>query len=101
MNVTVSPHRGYPGLAHTGAARAAVEELTREWASAWAPRGIAVVAAAIGRFDTESLRKYPEIIWKGAARDRAAAAPRDDGRVRVARSRCSARRSAATSAGRS
>ena len=66
VNVTVSPHRGYPGLAHTGAARAAVEELTREWASAWGPRGIAVVAAAIGRFDTESLRKYPEIIWQGA-----------------------------------
>ena len=66
VNVTVSPHRGYPGLAHTGAARAAVEELTREWAAAWGPRGIAVVAAAIGRFDTESLRKYPEIIWQGA-----------------------------------
>ena len=66
VNVTVSPHRGYPGLAHTGAARAAVEELTREWAQAWGPRGIAVVAAAIGRFDTESLRKYPEIIWQGA-----------------------------------
>lgn len=67
VNVTVSPHRGYPGLAHTGAARAAVEQLTREWAAAWAPRGIAVVAAAIGRFDTESLRKYPEVIWRSAA----------------------------------
>ncbi len=66
VNVTVSPHRGYPGLAHTGAARAAVEELTREWAQAWGSRGIAVIAAAIGRFDTESLRKYPEIIWQGA-----------------------------------
>ncbi len=66
VNVTVSPHRGYPGMAHTGAARAAVEELTRAWAAEWAPRGIAVVAAAIGRFDTESLRKYPEIIWQGA-----------------------------------
>lgn len=66
VNVTVSPHRGYPGMAHTGAARAAVEELTREWATAGAERGVAVVAAAIGRFDTESLRKYPEIIWQGA-----------------------------------
>jgi citronellol/citronellal dehydrogenase len=27
-----------------------------------------VVAAAIGRFDTESLRKYPEVVWRGAAR---------------------------------
>lgn len=67
VNVTVSPHRGYPGLAHTGAARAAVEQMTREQAVAWASRGIAVTAAAIGRFDTESLRKYPEIIWRGAA----------------------------------
>ena len=66
VNVTVSPHGGYPGMAHTGAARAAVEELTKQWAEAWGPRGIAVVAAAIGRFDTESLRKYPEIIWQGA-----------------------------------
>jgi citronellol/citronellal dehydrogenase len=68
VNVTVSPHHGMPAMAHTGAARAAVEELTRELAAEWAQRGIAVVAAAIGRFDTESLRKYPEIVWKGAAR---------------------------------
>jgi citronellol/citronellal dehydrogenase len=68
VNVTVSPHHGMPAMAHTGAARAAVEALTRELAADWAPRGIAVVAAAIGRFDTESLRKYPEIVWRGAAR---------------------------------
>jgi citronellol/citronellal dehydrogenase len=68
VNVTVSPHHGMPAMAHTGAARAAVEALTRELAAAWAPQGIAVVAAAIGRFDTESLRKYPESVWRGAAR---------------------------------
>jgi citronellol/citronellal dehydrogenase len=68
INVTVSPHHGMPAMAHTGAARAAVEALTRELASEWASRGIAVVAAAIGRFDTESLRKYPEVVWRGAAR---------------------------------
>jgi citronellol/citronellal dehydrogenase len=68
VNVTVSPHHGMPAMAHTGAARAAVEALTRELAAAWAPRKIAVVAAAIGRFDTESLRKYPESVWRGAAR---------------------------------
>ena len=55
-------------MAHTGAARAAVEALTRELAERWADRRIAVVAAAIGRFDTESLRKYPEVVWRGAAR---------------------------------
>jgi citronellol/citronellal dehydrogenase len=68
INVTVSPHHGMPAMAHTGAARAAVEALTRELADEWAERRIAVVAAAIGRFDTESLRKYPEVVYEGAAR---------------------------------
>jgi citronellol/citronellal dehydrogenase len=67
VNVTVSPHHGMPAMAHTGAARAAVEELTRELAASWRSVGVAVVAAAIGRFDTESLRKYPEVIWRQAA----------------------------------
>jgi citronellol/citronellal dehydrogenase len=66
VNVTVSPHHGMPAMAHTGAARAAVEALTREWAGQW-PQ-LAVIAAAIGRFDTESLRKYPEPVYRGAAR---------------------------------
>jgi citronellol/citronellal dehydrogenase len=68
VNVTVSPHHGMPAMAHTGAARAAVEALTRELAARWAEVGIAVVAAAIGRFDTESLRKYPQPVYEGAAR---------------------------------
>ena len=68
INVTVSPHHGMPAMAHTGAARAAVEALTRELAEEWAERRISVLAAAIGRFDTESLRKYPAIVYEGAAR---------------------------------
>jgi citronellol/citronellal dehydrogenase len=68
VNVTVSPHHGMPAMAHTGAARAAVEALGREHAELWAERGIAVVGLAIGRFDTESLRKYPEVVLRGAAR---------------------------------
>ena len=67
VNVTVSPHHGMPAMAHTGAARAAVEALTVELASAWRDEGVSVVAAAIGRFDTESLRKYPEVVWRSAA----------------------------------
>jgi citronellol/citronellal dehydrogenase len=67
VNVTVSPHHGMPAMAHTGAARAAVEALTAEVAATWRDDGITAVAAAIGRFDTESLRKYPEQVWKGAA----------------------------------
>jgi citronellol/citronellal dehydrogenase len=67
VNVTVSPHHGMPAMAHTGAARAAVEALTVELADRWREDGVSVVAAAIGRFDTESLRKYPEVVWRGAA----------------------------------
>jgi citronellol/citronellal dehydrogenase len=67
VNVTVSPHHGMPAMAHTGAARAAVEALTVELAARFREDGVSVVATAIGRFDTESLRKYPEQLWKGAA----------------------------------
>jgi citronellol/citronellal dehydrogenase len=68
VNVTVSPHHGMPAMAHTGAARAAVEALTRELAESWASDGVSVAAVAIGRFATESLRKYPAELWRKAAR---------------------------------
>ena len=68
VNVTVSPHHGMPAMAHTGAARAAVESITREQAERWAPDGIAVVAVALGRLATESLRKYPAELWRRAAK---------------------------------
>jgi citronellol/citronellal dehydrogenase len=67
VNVTVSPHQGFPAMAHSGAARAAVEALTQELAGRWAPDGVAVVALALGRFATESLRKYPAELWARAA----------------------------------
>jgi citronellol/citronellal dehydrogenase len=67
VNVTVSPHHGMPAMAHTGAARAAVEALTRELATDWKSGGISVSAIALGRFATESLRKYPAELWRRAA----------------------------------
>jgi citronellol/citronellal dehydrogenase len=67
VNVTVSPHHGMPAMAHTGAARAAVEAATCELAAAWAPDGVSVTALAAGRFATESLRKYPAELWRRAA----------------------------------
>ncbi len=67
INVTVSPHHGMPTMAHTGAARAAVEAITRELASTYGLHGVAVIAVALGRFDTESLRKYPAELWRSAA----------------------------------
>ena len=67
-SVTVSPHQGFPGMAHSGAARAAVEAMTRDWAARWDPDGISAVALALGRFDTDSLRKYPDELTRGLAR---------------------------------
>ena len=64
VNVTVSPHHGMPAMAHTGAARAAVEALTQELAAQWAGDGVAVSAVALGRFATESLSKYPAELWR-------------------------------------
>src|SRR5215207_5096035 len=68
VNVTLSPHHGLAGMTHSSAARAAVEGYTRALAREWAADGIAVLALAAGHFDTESLRKYPEVVWQGAAR---------------------------------
>jgi citronellol/citronellal dehydrogenase len=67
VNVTVSPHQGFPAMAHTGAARAAVEAFTSELAAEWANENVSVVALALGRFATESLRKYPAELWQKAA----------------------------------
>jgi citronellol/citronellal dehydrogenase len=68
VNITLSPHHGLTGMTHSSAARAAVEGYTRALAREWAADGIAVLALAAGHFDTASLRKYPEVVWKGAAR---------------------------------
>jgi citronellol/citronellal dehydrogenase len=68
VNVTVSPHSGMPAMAHTGAARAAVEAIGRDFAARWSDREIAVVALAIGRFDTESLQKYPDVVRRDTGR---------------------------------
>jgi citronellol/citronellal dehydrogenase len=68
VNVTLSPHHGMPGMAHSGAARATVEALTRELAVRWADRQIAVMAVAAGHFDTEAMTKYPDTVRAGMAR---------------------------------
>jgi citronellol/citronellal dehydrogenase len=68
VNVTLSPHNGMPGMAHSGSARATVEALTRELATLWAPAGVAVTAVAAGVFETEALAKYPANVRAGAAR---------------------------------
>jgi citronellol/citronellal dehydrogenase len=68
VNVTLSPHHGLPGMAHSSAARAAVENLTRVLSIEWARFGIRLTALAAGHFATETLRtKYPKPVVEGVA----------------------------------
>jgi citronellol/citronellal dehydrogenase len=68
VNVTLSPHHGMPGMAHSGSARATVEALTRELAGRWSDAGVTVAAVAAGHFDTEVLAKYPASVRAGTSR---------------------------------
>jgi citronellol/citronellal dehydrogenase len=68
LNVTLSPHQGLPGMAHSSAARAAVENLTKVLSIEWARFGIRVNAIAAGHFATEALKKYPRQVYEGVAR---------------------------------
>jgi citronellol/citronellal dehydrogenase len=68
VNVTLSPHHGLPGMAHSSAARAAVENLTRVLSIEWARFGIRLTALAAGHFATETLMtKYPKQVVDGVA----------------------------------
>jgi citronellol/citronellal dehydrogenase len=63
LSVTLSPHNGMPGMAHSGAARAAVENLMRTLSVEWARFGIRLLSVAPGQFATETLlTKYPRAI---------------------------------------
>lgn len=68
INVTLSPHHGMPGMAHSGSARATVEALTRELALRFGDAGVTVTAVAPGPFDTEVMEKYPQTVRAGMAR---------------------------------
>src|SRR5215210_4843575 len=52
LNITLSPHHGMPGMAHSSAARAAVENLMRVLSIEWARHGIRLNAIAAGQFAT-------------------------------------------------
>ena len=68
VSVTLSPHHGLPGMAHSSAARAAVENLTRVLSIEWARFGIQLTAVAPGPFATETFRtKYPKPVVEGVA----------------------------------
>jgi citronellol/citronellal dehydrogenase len=69
LSVTLSPHNGMPGMVHSGAARAAVENMMRTLAIEWSRFGIKLCALAAGQFGTETLRtKYPQAVVENVER---------------------------------
>jgi citronellol/citronellal dehydrogenase len=69
ISVTISPHHGMPGMVHSGAARAAVENMMRTLSIEWARFNVKLCAVAAGQFDTEVLRtKYPKEVSDNVAR---------------------------------
>jgi citronellol/citronellal dehydrogenase len=63
VSITLSPHNGLPGMAHSSAARAAVENLMRVLSIEWARHGVVLNAIAPGQIATDTLlTKYPQPI---------------------------------------
>ena len=69
VSITLSPHGGMPGIVHSSAARAAVENMTRTLSVEWSRYGIRLCAVAPGQIATEAfLTNYPEIVVRDIAR---------------------------------
>jgi citronellol/citronellal dehydrogenase len=68
VSITLSPHSGQPGMAHSAAARAAVENLMRTLSIEWARYGIALNAIASGQIGTDTfMTKYPQAVVDSVA----------------------------------
>ncbi len=59
VNVIAQIARGFPGMVHTGAARAGVENMTKSLAIEWAQYGVRVNAVAPGVIKTTGTAQYP------------------------------------------
>ena len=68
VNIIANVARGFPGMAHTGAARAGVENLTRSLAVEWSPYKIAVNAVSPGTIRSTGTDRYPPELVEKAER---------------------------------
>ena len=69
INVIANIYRGFPGMAHTGAARAGVENLTMSLAVEWSQFGILVNSVAPGVILSSGTKRYPpELIERSVTR---------------------------------
>jgi NAD(P)-dependent dehydrogenase (short-subunit alcohol dehydrogenase family) len=66
INIIAQIVRGFPGMVHTGSARAGVDNLTKTLAIEWAPYGINVNAVAPGIILSSGTERYDVGILKNA-----------------------------------
>lgn len=59
INIIANIFRGFPGMAHTGAARAGVDNLTKSLAIEWVTHNIRINSIAPGVIQSSGLDQYP------------------------------------------
>jgi NAD(P)-dependent dehydrogenase (short-subunit alcohol dehydrogenase family) len=69
VNVIANIYRGFPGMVHTGAARAGVENMTMTLAVEWAQFGILVNAVAPGIIRSSGTAQYPPQLLERGIRE--------------------------------
>lgn len=60
VNIIAQIHRGFPGMVHTGAARAGVENMTKTLALEWSFANIRINCVAPGTIESSGLDTYPQ-----------------------------------------
>ncbi|MGM0575659.1 MAG: SDR family oxidoreductase [Myxococcota bacterium] len=68
VNIVADMWNGFPGMAHTGAARAGVVNLTKTLSVEWASAGVRVNAVAPGFILSSGLTSYPPAVQQMAAK---------------------------------
>jgi citronellol/citronellal dehydrogenase len=69
VNVIANIYRGFPGMVHTGAARAGVENMTMTLAVEWSQFGILVNAVAPGIILSSGTSQYPPQLLERAVQE--------------------------------
>lgn len=65
LNIILNIYRGFPGMAHSAAARAGVDNLTKSLAVEWSKYNIRVNAVAPGLIMSTGFKNYPPELLKG------------------------------------
>ena len=67
VNIVLNNFRGFPGMAHSAAARAGVTNLTKTLAIEWVAKGIRLNCVAPGIIQSSGLENYPPELTAGVA----------------------------------